>query len=167
MDSAVARGLRSLLGERACHRGRMGLLYREKKHRRWESRQQEFQLIIHQCVENSLLSWCMTRLDTWVENAPCRNCDWSTYFWPRMTLDVAAHIQDWTSQAFASQASYGSGRTTGECLHHPAYGTSLHWLPHLRISWWRHQMETFSALLALCFVWGVHRSPANSPHKGQ
>ena len=25
--------------------------------------------------------------------------------------------------------------------------------------WWRHQMETFSALL--------HRSPANSPHKGQ
>ena len=28
--------------------------------------------------------------------------------------------------------------------------------------WWRHQMETFSALLALC-----HRSPVNSPHKGQ
>ena len=27
------------------------------------------------------------------------------------------------------------------------------------ISWWRHQMETFSALLALCAV--------NSPHKGQ
>ena len=29
-------------------------------------------------------------------------------------------------------------------------------------SWWRHQMETFSALLALC-----HRSPVNSHHKGQ
>ena len=28
--------------------------------------------------------------------------------------------------------------------------------------WWRHQMETFSALLAIC-----HRSPVNSPHKGQ
>ena len=28
-------------------------------------------------------------------------------------------------------------------------------------SWWRHQMETFSALLALCAV------PVNSPHKGQ
>ena len=26
-------------------------------------------------------------------------------------------------------------------------------------------METFSALLA--FVWGIHRSPVNSPHKGQ
>ena len=60
------------------------------------------------------------------------------------------------------------------------------------ISWWRHQMETFSTLLALCahfeegfgsfhddvikwdycprhwpFVGGFHRSPVNSPHKGQ
>ena len=31
--------------------------------------------------------------------------------------------------------------------------------------WWRQQMETFSALLALCA--GIHRSPVNSPHKGQ
>ena len=31
--------------------------------------------------------------------------------------------------------------------------------------WWRHQMETFFALLA--FVWGIIRSPVNSPHKGQ
>ena len=30
-----------------------------------------------------------------------------------------------------------------------------------RIAWWRHQMETFSALLA------IHRSPVNIPHKGQ
>ena len=32
-------------------------------------------------------------------------------------------------------------------------------------TWWRHQMETFSALLALCAV----NSPAtvNSPHKGE
>ena len=28
--------------------------------------------------------------------------------------------------------------------------------------WWRHQMETFSALLAR-----IHRSPVSSPHKGQ
>ena len=33
-----------------------------------------------------------------------------------------------------------------------------------KTSWWRHQMETFSALLALC---GIHRSSVNSPHKGQ
>ena len=32
-------------------------------------------------------------------------------------------------------------------------------------SWWRHQLETFSALLA--FVRGIHRSPVNSPHKDQ
>ena len=32
-------------------------------------------------------------------------------------------------------------------------------------SWWRHQMESFSALLAICA--GIHRAPANSPHKGQ
>ena len=32
-------------------------------------------------------------------------------------------------------------------------------------TWWHHQMETFSASLA--FVWGIHRWPVNSPHKGQ
>ena len=32
-------------------------------------------------------------------------------------------------------------------------------------TWWRHKMETFSVLLALCG--GIHRSPLNSPHKGQ
>ena len=30
--------------------------------------------------------------------------------------------------------------------------------------WWRHQMGTFSVLLAVC---AIHRSPVNSPHKGQ
>ena len=33
------------------------------------------------------------------------------------------------------------------------------------VPWWRHQMETFSALLALCA--GNTPVPANSPHKGQ
>ena len=32
-------------------------------------------------------------------------------------------------------------------------------------SWWRHQMETFSALLAICA--GNSPAPVNSPHKGQ
>ena len=31
---------------------------------------------------------------------------------------------------------------------------------------WRHQMETFSALLQT-FVRGIHRPPVGSPHKGQ
>ena len=42
-------------------------------------------------------------------------------------------------------------------------------LDHLSLfslkSWWRHQMETFSALLALCV--GNSPVPVNSPHKGQ
>ena len=33
------------------------------------------------------------------------------------------------------------------------------------LSWWRHQMKTVAALWP--FVRGVHRSPVNSPHKGQ
>ena len=36
--------------------------------------------------------------------------------------------------------------------------TDIRWM-----AWWRHQMETFSALLALC----AGNSPVNSPHKGQ
>ena len=35
----------------------------------------------------------------------------------------------------------------------------------LDLSWWRHQMETFSALLAICA--GNSAGPVNSPHKGQ
>ena len=40
-------------------------------------------------------------------------------------------------------------------------------LPHIlqTSSWWRHQMETFSALLALCA--GNSPVPVISPHKGQ
>ena len=33
------------------------------------------------------------------------------------------------------------------------------------LSWWCHQMETFSALLAICA--GIYQSPVNFPHKGQ
>ena len=33
------------------------------------------------------------------------------------------------------------------------------------ISWWRHQMEAFPPYRP--FVRGIHRSPVNSPHKGQ
>ena len=35
----------------------------------------------------------------------------------------------------------------------------------LMLSWWRHQMETFSALLAICA--GNSPVPVNYPHKGQ
>ena len=35
----------------------------------------------------------------------------------------------------------------------------------LTATWWRHQMETFPHYWP--FVRGIHRSPMNSPHKGQ
>ena len=41
----------------------------------------------------------------------------------------------------------------------------LYELAWYNISWWRHQMEPFSALLALCA--GNSPVPANSPHNGQ
>ena len=34
-------------------------------------------------------------------------------------------------------------------------------------SWWRHQMEAFSALLAICAGNSPVGTPVNSPHKGQ
>ena len=40
----------------------------------------------------------------------------------------------------------------------------INFLPNALKTWWRHQMETSSALLAICA--GIHRSPVNSPHKG-
>ena len=48
-------------------------------------------------------------------------------------------------------------RNVGTCMH----ATSVTQTRNL--SWWRHQMETFSALLAIC----AGNSPVNSPHKGQ
>ena len=40
-----------------------------------------------------------------------------------------------------------------------------HFKKIVKTTWWRHQMEAFSALLAICA--GNSPVPANSPHKGQ
>ena len=49
----------------------------------------------------------------------------------------------------------------------PWYWPSSPWTfrPQCEISWWRHQMETFSAVLALCA--GNSPGPVNSPHKSK
>ena len=41
----------------------------------------------------------------------------------------------------------------------------ISWMMVSLDTWWRHQMETFSALLALCA--GNSPVPVNSPHRGQ
>ena len=41
-----------------------------------------------------------------------------------------------------------------------------HVVCNMEWTWWRHQIETFSALL-WPFVWRIDRLPVNSPHKGQ
>ena len=51
---------------------------------------------------------------------------------------------------------------TTECV--VWYHDNVSGITELVSPWWRHQMETFSALLAL---WGIHWSPVNFPHKGQ
>ena len=53
------------------------------------------------------------------------------------------------------------------CLYH---GTLFHsvfssHVTHYINIWWRHEMETFNALLAICA--GNSPAPVNSPHKGQ
>ena len=49
--------------------------------------------------------------------------------------------------------------------HHVGFTSTFSQHPIPTRPWWRHQMETFSALLAICA--GIHRSPVNSPLKGQ
>ena len=49
------------------------------------------------------------------------------------------------------------------------WSITLTFIPEMRrvlsVPWWRHQMVTFPRYWP--FVRGIHRSPVNSPHKGQ
>ena len=51
------------------------------------------------------------------------------------------------------------------CLSCDPHGIPHHHLIIDQFTWWRHQMEAFSALLALCA--GNSPVPVNSPYKGQ
>ena len=57
----------------------------------------------------------------------------------------------WWKRIFIGPSMVGAEETSDYHI----YGITQNWPD----SWWRHQMETFSALLALC--------AGNSPHKGQ
>ena len=54
------------------------------------------------------------------------------------------------------------GQNTG--TENRVHGHNSTCFPYLS-TWWRHQMETFFALRAVCA--GIHRSQVNSPHRRQ
>ena len=56
--------------------------------------------------------------------------------------------------------AHTKGQQRGKCFHLMTSSWGKGTIP-----WWRHQMETFSALLALCA--GKSPVPVNSTHKGQ
>ena len=78
------------------------------------------------------------------------------WFYSDPMLQLPSNIEGNNGLSVARERTMGrlSGTT---CPEHNA------WL--FRAAWWRHQMESFSALLALCEE--SHRSPVDSPHKGQ
>ena len=74
-------------------------------------------------------------------NGLVQNRKWNEVLSSRLTMN------EWVTP------DLDTGTQSGARSHIPAVG----------IPWWRHQMETFSALLAIC----AGKSPVNSPHKGQ
>ena len=67
---------------------------------------------------------------------------WRFFEWERNGFNISLHYITWFSTM-----------------------TNMHSSWKRSVSWWRHQIEIFSVLLALCG--GIRQSPVNSPHKGQ
>ena len=78
------------------------------------------------------------------------DCYWTLLFFSgtRSVLAEYDHLDLW-ERRYVEQVDIFSGMKT----------------PIDKIPWWRHQMETFPRYWP--FVRGIHRSPVNSPHKGQ
>ena len=78
--------------------------------------------------------------------------------WLRHHVSLISFQERWHLAYTKTSVYYVNGT---DVIIHPASNT----FHKVWITWWRHQMETFSALLAICA--GNHRSTVNSPHKGQ
>ena len=70
-------------------------------------------------------------------------------------VDVLNILQEWPNCVIVAQHTKPSWEYIGKTFDRL----------RLVVTWWRHQMETFSALLALCT--GNSPVPVISPHKGQ
>ena len=101
--------------------------------------------------------WCQLKLPMYQKSRTYKPYQRNIYHtWP---VQILYHVNEYRHGNNVSYLWFNSG-------------VLAVFVEHLRISrtiflytWWRQQMDTFSALLALCA--GIHRSPVNSPHKGQ
>ena len=113
----------------------------------------------------------VSRMWHWVKNSVQLSVHlaqyWSDFCTPVCLVEVCA-----PRDRFTQQGTYGEINTdwigvTGLWLLHNWDDVGVRELCTLKlceinISWWRHEMGTFSVLLALC----AGNSPVNSPHKG-
>ena len=88
-------------------------------------------------------------------NPTSRHGTGNTFTWPRPTVEPVCLLCMYIRSKSKKITEKKSGNNA----------TFLDLKRCVDVSWWRHQMETFSALLALCE--GVHWSPVDSPYKGQ
>ena len=96
------------------------------------------------------VAWCLTEIAAWINLKPIA----SNWFHSQIKFSGNdTFLKSQSSKAFTSPLLF---LFIYVCGGHDFY---------CHIMWWRHQMETFSALLA--FVRRIDRSPVNSPHKGQ
>ena len=83
---------------------------------------------------------------------------WHYMTWYDITDSIASHISPHPI------SHHITSHRTARCITHHISYHMWHATPH-HIIWWRHQMEHFPRYWP--FVWGIHQSPVNSPHKGQ
>ena len=108
--------------------------------------------------ENGLLtySWYNDLAIAFADMGPSMICTNLFLNQPRVRLGCMATRVRWQLSFFRS----ANGRQFSTSRANPTWNFHLEWIV---ATWWRHQMETFSALLAIC----AGNSPVNSPHKGQ
>ena len=100
--------------------------------------QQQLSVELHTCILLFVQYWYKYNINTLYSKDPLVNCQWSC---DKARGPTVTHSQH--SIAFYMQLYMISGQT----------------LRYICFTWWRHQMETFSALLAIC--------AGNSPVPGE
>ena len=94
---------------------------------------------------------------------------WRSCWFPSHYLERCRHIFNWSTVKFQSKANIIFKKILLKMVSEKYdYNLNISICTtqcYTNAPWWRNQMQIFFALLA--FVRGIHRSPVNSPHKGQ